>query len=80
MITKAMIQRLEKKFIKIRNAKGGGSVVLRRDTNGKYKELNGRLLTDDEVNSISKDCRETGKQLICVDCWTVFKDEGGDNN
>lgn len=72
MITKTMIQQLERKFIKVRNENDGGFTVLQCDMKGKFKNSEGKLLTDDEVEVIREDCKNSGKQLIRINCWTTF--------
>jgi len=73
MVTETKLKRLEKKFIDIRNHKGGGQIVVKRDEYGRWCNLEGNLLTKKEVNIINKEREYEGKQLVVLGCWTEVK-------
>jgi len=74
VITKTQLKRLEKKFIDIRNSKGGGTIVVEQDEYGRWCDQEGRLLTKKEVNIIHKECEYEGKQLVVLADWAGVKE------
>jgi len=72
-ITETKLKRLEKKFIDIRNHKGGGTIVVNTDKYGRWCDRDdGHLLTREEVNSIRKECKQEDKILIIIG-WKPFE-------
>jgi len=74
MITKTKVQQLEKRLTNAKNSKEGRSIVVKRDTYGRWSSLEGRLLTKKEVDAINEERKNTNKILILVDCWEAIQD------
>jgi hypothetical protein len=74
MTTKSKIKQLEKKFISIKNSKGGGTIVIKYDEYGRWIDKDDHhLLTQSEVNNIKKERELFDKQLVLLNCWEPFK-------
>jgi hypothetical protein len=66
MISKAKVKQLENKWLDIRNKRGGGFVTVKEDPQGRWKTLDGRLLTKNEIRDIREDCKQSNKMLIIL--------------
>ena len=66
MISKAKVKQLEDKWLDVRNKRGGGSVTVQEDLQGRWRTLDDRLLTKDEIRDIREDCKQSNKMLIIV--------------
>ena len=66
MISKAKVKQLEDKWLDVRNKRGGGSVTVQEDLQGRWRTLDDRLLTKDEIRDIREDCKQSNKMLIII--------------
>ena len=74
MITRTKVKQLERRLTNVRNSHEGREIVVKRDKYDRWFNLEGRLLTKNEVDNINEERKSMNKLLIEIDCWEPIQD------